>query len=76
MSPLIYCKKLKQNLPQLTYLPFPGDLGNRIQQNISAEAWQLWLIQQTKIINEYRMDPMSQKTQQFLREEMEAFLFE
>ncbi|MCP8352579.1 oxidative damage protection protein [Candidatus Synchoanobacter obligatus] len=76
MSNLIYCKKLKQNLPQLAFLPFPGDMGARIQQNISAEAWQQWLIQQTKLINEYRMDPMSEKTQQFLREEMESFLFE
>ena len=70
----IYCKKLKKEAPQLTRPPFPGELGSLIQKHISQDAWQQWLIQQTKIINEYRLDPMSTKTQQFLREEMLSFL--
>lgn len=72
---IIHCQKLKQDQPQLAYPPFPGEIGERIYNEISQPAWDQWLIEQTKMINEYRLDPMDEKAQQFLHDEMMSFLF-
>jgi Fe-S cluster biosynthesis and repair protein YggX len=74
MSDTIYCQKLQATQPKLTNPPFPGEMGLMIQNTISQPAWKEWLIQQTKIINEYRLDPMDPKAQKFLTEEMFVFL--
>ena len=74
MSDLIYCHKLKAMHPKLTFAPFPGELGQQVLAQISQTAWQQWLIQQTKIINEYRLDPMDPKALQLLQEEMLSYL--
>lgn len=55
--------------------PYPGELGQKIFDNISQEAWMGWLNQQTILINEYRLSMIDPKAQSFLREEMEKFLF-
>jgi Fe-S cluster biosynthesis and repair protein YggX len=55
--------------------PYPGALGKRIFDNVSAEAWQLWLKHQTMLINEYRLTPFEPKSRQFLETEMEKFFF-
>ena len=72
----IYCKKLQSNQPALPFAPLKGEIGIRIQHEISKPAWQQWLIKQTKLINEYKLDPLDPKAVQFLREEMEDYLFE
>lgn len=72
---MIHCKKLQSSHPQLPSPPFPGELGIRIFNEISQPAWDQWLIEQTKIINEYRLDPMDEKAQDLLEEEMMNFLF-
>ena len=71
----MHCKKLDQELPALDYQPFPGALGEKIQADISAQAWQLWLDHQTKLINEYRLDPLQDEAKKFLHAEMMAFLY-
>lgn len=53
----------------------PGDLGARIQQNISKEAWSLWIKHQTILINENRLKMNEAKSRAFLMDEMEKFLF-
>ena len=55
--------------------PYPGELGQRIYDNVSKEAWQKWLGHQTMLINEYRLVPFEPKARQFLVGEMEKFLF-
>jgi Fe-S cluster biosynthesis and repair protein YggX len=55
--------------------PYPGPLGKRIFDNVSAEAWQMWLKHQTMLINEYRLTPFEPKARQFLEQEMEKFFF-
>ena len=50
----IMCHKLGKTLPGLKQAPYPGALGERIYNEISAEAWESWLSQQTMLINEYR----------------------
>ncbi len=57
------------------YPTYPGELGKRIYQEISKEAWKEWLNHQTMLINEYRLTPMDPKARKFLEKEMENFLF-
>jgi Fe-S cluster biosynthesis and repair protein YggX len=75
MTRMVHCKKLNQELPGLPQPPYPGELGQKIFDNISQQAWQQWLSQQTMLINEYRLSMIDPKAQSFLREEMEKFLF-
>ncbi len=72
---MIYCHKLRQELPPLDFKPYPGPFGDRIVNEISAEAWQRWLAHQTTLINEYRLNLLEPEARQFLRLEMEKFLF-
>ena len=71
----IMCKKLKKEGEALSYLPYPGDLGKRIQENISEEAWEQWVSHQTMLINEMKLTPVEPKARKFLEEEMEKFFF-
>lgn len=75
MTRTVHCKKLNQDLPGMERQPYPGELGQKIFDNISQQAWQQWLSQQTMLINEYRLSMIDPKAQTFLREEMEKFLF-
>ncbi len=75
MTRMIQCVYLGKEAEGLDRLPYPGELGKRIWQSISKEAWQLWLRHQTLLINEYRLSPMDPKARKFLEEEMEKFLF-
>ena len=71
----IMCKKLKKEADALSYLPYPGDLGKRIQENISEEALEQWVSHQTMLINEMKLTPVEPKARKFLEEEMEKFFF-
>lgn len=75
MSRTVFCAKLKKEAEGLTFLPYPGELGKRIYDNVSKEAWQAWLGHQTMLINEYRITPMDPKARKFLEGEMEKFFF-
>ncbi len=75
MSHMVNCKKLNLELLGLERAPYPGEMGQRIYENISREAWQGWLAQQTILINEYRLSMIDPKAQTFLKEEMEKYLF-
>jgi len=75
MTRMIHCKKLGQELEGLGYTPYPGDLGKKIYENISDQAWQMWVKHQTMLINEYQLNLMEAKSRDFLTIEMEKFLF-
>jgi len=75
MSRTVNCIKLKREAEGLDRAPYPGDLGQRIFDNVSKEAWQEWLKQQTMLINEYRLSPIDPKARTFLEEQMEKFFF-
>ena len=59
----------------LDYVPYPGELGKRVYENVSKQAWQQWLAHQTMLINEYRLTPFEPKARKFLEAEMEKFFF-
>ena len=75
MTRMIQCAYLKREAPGLERPPYPGELGKRIYQSISKEAWALWMQHQTMLINEYRLSPIEPKARRFLEGEMEKFLF-
>lgn len=75
MSHVVHCVKLKKEAEGLVKAPLPGDLGKKVYDHISKEAWQLWLNHQTMLINEYRLSMIDPKARAFLLEEMEKFLF-
>jgi Fe-S cluster biosynthesis and repair protein YggX len=75
MSRTVQCVKLGKEAEGLDRPTYPGDLGKRIFENVSKEAWQMWVQQQTMLINEYRLSPIDPKARKFLEEEMQKFFF-
>jgi len=75
MSRTVYCVKLQREAEGLAYAPYPGELGKRIFENVSKEAWTQWLAHQTMLINENRLSPLDPKARKFLEAEMEKFFF-
>lgn len=75
MSRKVMCSKMGEELDGLDFAPFPGELGQRVYESVSKEAWKQWLGQQTILINEYRLSSLDKKAQSFLKEEMQKFLF-
>ena len=75
MTRTVHCVKLDKEAEGLDRPPYPGDLGKRIYENISKEAWQMWMGQQTMLINEYRLSPINPEHRKMLEEQMEKFLF-
>ncbi len=75
MTRMITCSKLKKEAPGLPTQPYPGELGKKVYEQISEEAWHLWLEHQTMLINEHRLSMIDPKARDFLRTEMNSFLF-
>ena len=75
MGRVVNCVKLKREAEGLDRPPYPGELGKRVFENVSKEAWQAWLKHQTRLLNEYRLSPIDPKARKFLEEQMEKFFF-
>ena len=75
MSRTVQCVKLNKEAEGLDRSPYPGELGQRIFDNVSREAWQEWLRFQTMLINENRLSPVDPKARKFLEEQMEKYFF-
>jgi len=72
---MVECVKLGRTLPGLDKPPFPGELGQRIYEQVSAEGYALWLPHMTILINHYALNPADPETRALLRQEMNAFFF-
>ncbi len=75
MTRMVECVKLGKEAEGLDYLPYPGELGQKIYEAVSKEGWQMWVKHQTMLINEYRLSPIEPKARKFLEEEMDKFFF-
>lgn len=75
MTRMVQCVKLNKEAEGLEYLPYPGELGQKVYDNVSKEGWQMWVGHQTMLMNEYRLTPVDPKARKFLEEEMEKFFF-
>ncbi len=75
MSRTIDCVLLGEGAEGLDYTPYPGELGQRIYDRVSKEAWQRWVGHQTMLINEYRLSPIEPEARKFLETEMDKYFF-
>lgn len=75
MARIVKCVLLGAEAEGLDKPPYPGELGQRIYDNVSREGWQRWVRHQTMLINEYRLSPIEPKARKFLVAEMEKFFF-
>lgn len=71
----IKCQKCGQTKTGFDRPPFPGAMGARILEGACPDCWQLWLKQQTMLINHYGLNVMDPQARQFLTRNMDAFLF-
>jgi Fe-S cluster biosynthesis and repair protein YggX len=75
MPRMVKCAKLGQELPAMPYKPFNNELGQRIYNEVSMDAWRQWIEFSKMIVNEYRLDLTSQQGQKLLTEQAEKFFF-
>lgn len=75
MTREVFCVKLQKKAEGMPRQMYPGELGKKIFENVSNEAWQQWLQTQTILINEYRINPLDPKAREFLETQMNAFFF-
>jgi Fe-S cluster biosynthesis and repair protein YggX len=75
MARMVNCIKLGREVEGLDFPPMPGELGKRIFENVSKEAWQQWIRLQTMLINENRLSLVDPKARKYLAEQVEKHFF-
>lgn len=71
----VFCVKFQKELPGLDSPPWPGEIGQRLFDNVSEQAWKLWEDRQKMILNEYRLMPWQKEAQELILKQMEEFFF-
>jgi Fe-S cluster biosynthesis and repair protein YggX len=74
-SRTVQCVKFQKELPGLDAPPWPGELGQRIYEKVSTQAWKLWEERMKMILNEYRLMPWQKEAQELIAKHMEDFFF-
>lgn len=75
MSRTVNCVKLQKELPGLDRAPVPGELGRRIYDNVSKDAWKMFQEHFKMVMNEYRLNLMDPRTDEIFKQQIEEFLF-
>ncbi|HUF22085.1 MAG TPA: oxidative damage protection protein [Burkholderiales bacterium] len=75
MTRTVQCIKLGREAEGLDFPPLPGELGKRIFENVSKEAWKGWLEQQKMLVNENRLSLADPKARKYLMEQTERYFF-
>ena len=75
MGRLVQCIKLGREAEGLDFAPYPGELGKRIWENVSKEAWADWIRQQTMLVNENRLNLADARASKYLAQQMEKHFF-
>ena len=75
MARMVKCVKLGREAEGLDLPPLPGELGKRIWESVSKEGWQMWQAQQTRLINENRLNLADARARKYLLEQAEKFFF-
>ena len=75
MARMVQCIKLGREAEGLDFPPYPGELGKKIWESISKEAWQLWLKHQTMLVNENRLNLADLRARKYLATQMEKHFF-
>jgi Fe-S cluster biosynthesis and repair protein YggX len=72
---MVKCVKFGREMPGLDRIPWKGEIGKRVYENVSKEAWKLWLEHSKMIMNEYRLNPLDPNSQKIMEEQLEQFFF-
>jgi Fe-S cluster biosynthesis and repair protein YggX len=72
---MVQCVKFGREMPGLDRAPWKGELGQRIYDNVSKEAWKMWVEYSKMVMNEYRLNPLDPQSQTIIAEQMEKFFF-
>lgn len=75
MARTVQCIKLQREAEGLDFPPYPGELGKRLYENVSKEAWQGWVRHQTMLVNENRLDLSDARARKYLATQMERYFF-
>ncbi len=75
MARTVVCVKLEREAEGLDFAPYPGELGKRIYENVSKEAWAAWLKHQTMLVNENRLNLADARARKYLATQMEQYFF-
>jgi Fe-S cluster biosynthesis and repair protein YggX len=75
MARMIQCIKLGREAEGLEFPPVPGELGRRIFDSVSKEAWQQWQRHQTMLVNENRLSLADARARKYLQDQMEQYFF-
>jgi len=75
MAHMVKCIKLGREADGLDFPPYPGELGKRIFESVSKEAWKQWLEHQKMLVNEGQMNLADKKARDYLAEQMEKYFF-
>lgn len=75
MSRIVHCVKFGKDMPGLDAPPWPGELGERVYNSVSLEAWKLWEERMKMILNEYRLLPFQKEAQDLVAKQMTEFFF-
>ena len=75
MARMVKCVKLGREAEGLDRPTYPGELGKRIYENVSKEAWAAWIKHQTMLVNENRLNLADQRARKYLQEQMEKHFF-
>jgi len=72
---MVHCVKLGREAEGMDFQPYPGDLGKRIFDNVSKEAWSVWLKHQTMLVNENRLSLADPQARKYLMQQAEDYFF-
>jgi Fe-S cluster biosynthesis and repair protein YggX len=71
----VRCVKFGKEMPGLERIPWKGELGKRVFENVSQEAWKMWIEHSKMVMNEYRLNPLDPNSQKIMEQQMEQFFF-
>jgi Fe-S cluster biosynthesis and repair protein YggX len=72
---MVHCVKFDKDMPGLDRVPWRGEIGKRVYESVSKEAWKLWVEYSKMLMNEYRLNPIVPNSQKIMEEQMEQFFF-
>jgi Fe-S cluster biosynthesis and repair protein YggX len=72
---MVKCVKLGKELPGLDRVPWKGEIGKRVYESVSKDAWKMWVDHSKMLLNEFRLNPMDPNSQKIMEEQMEQFFF-
>lgn len=75
MARTVHCVKLGREAEGLDKPPFKGELGQKVFDTVSKEAWRQWLEHSKMLINEYRLDLVSEQGQRIWMTELEKYFY-